>query len=106
MIIKLMPQRRDDTLSVVKSGDVLTLNGEAFDFSAISDGASLPAAAVSSEWVIGDVSRTDGELTVTLILPHGYPYSQEQAFPADIVDPADGEIALPQAPATEEVANG
>ncbi|MBD1602473.1 hypothetical protein [Pseudomonas typographi] len=106
MRIKLSPVRRDDAISVVKAGDVLTINGDVFDFSVIPDGATLPAAAVSSEWVCGDVSRTDGELTLTLILPHGYPYSQEQAFPADITDPADGDIALPQAPTTEEVANG
>ncbi|EPN31299.1 hypothetical protein A245_44910, partial [Pseudomonas syringae pv. actinidiae ICMP 19096] len=35
MIIKLAPQRRDDTLIVEKAGAVLILNGETYDFSAM-----------------------------------------------------------------------
>ena len=39
MQITLTPQRRDDTLTLTRSGDVLTINGEAFDFAAIPEGA-------------------------------------------------------------------
>ncbi|MGZ2475908.1 hypothetical protein ACVI1N_004199 [Sinorhizobium medicae] len=38
MKIDLSPQRRDDLLTVTKAGDVFTVNGMAFDFSALPDG--------------------------------------------------------------------
>ncbi|PRC05092.1 hypothetical protein CQ006_12285, partial [Pseudomonas cedrina] len=46
MIIKLIPQRRDDELVVSKRGDVLTINGESFDFRELPEGAALPSSAV------------------------------------------------------------
>lgn len=99
--ISFSPQRRDGALSVSKAGDILTINGDPFDFSVIPDGASLPADAVGSEWVTGEVSRQGGDLRITLILPHGPNPSASVAFPADIVDPADGVIAVPFDPEPE-----
>lgn len=96
MIIKLSPQRRDDTLTLSKKGDVLTINGEEFDFSVVPDGATLPAAAVQSTFIAGDVYRNGGTLTVPLILPHGAAPSEAVAFPEDIKANADGKITLPE----------
>lgn len=96
MIIKLSPSRRDDTLTVVKNGDVLTLNGIDFDLSPLPEGAILPSSAVESEWFVGDISRTDGVITLTLILPLPVNYSQAQAFPEDLVDVPDGEVKFPE----------
>lgn len=96
MHIKLMPQRRDERLIVSKSGDALIINNEVFDFSVIPDGAVLPASAVNSEWITGNIYREDGNLYLTLLLPHGPNPSQAVAFPADIVNPADGPLELPQ----------
>lgn len=95
MRIKLSPQRRDDTLSMSKLGNVLTLNGEAFDYSRMADGDTLPVSAISSEWFAGDVNMIDGELVLTIILPNPINYSQEQAFPVDLVDVPDGPVVLP-----------
>ncbi len=95
MIIKLSPQRRDDTLEVVRIGNVLVLNGESFDFSSMGDGDTLPASAISSEWFVGEVEKTAAELTLTLVLPNPHNYSQEQAFPADLVNVPDGPVAFP-----------
>lgn len=96
MLVKFSPVRRDDTLVVSKSGEVLTINDEEFDFSVIPNGASLPSSAVSCEWVTGDLSRdSGGVLTITLILPHGANPSDAVAFPADLEDPADGVLELP-----------
>ena len=96
MKISFVPQRRDDTLTVVKAGDVLTINGEDFDFSVIPPGATLPAAAVTSDFICGDVSRSeDGELELTLLLPHGPNPSEAVAFPAPLLDPEDGPLPLP-----------
>lgn len=106
MRINLSPQRRDDVLSVIKSGDILTINGEAFDFSVIPDGAELPAEGVACEFVAGSVTRIDGVLNVTLILPHGANPSQEVAFPATLINPPDGPLALPfDPPAQVETAD-
>jgi len=95
MEIKLSPQRRDDTLSVSKVGDVLTINGDAFDFSALPDGETVQPGVVPCEWIVGPVSRTGGELNITLILPHGPNPPASVAFPEPIINPADGVISLP-----------
>lgn len=96
MKINLSPQRRDDTLTIIKQGDKLTINGTEYDFTELPDGATLPAEAVDSEFVIGNVERINGELEVTLILPNGANASEAARFPEPIINPADGELELPQ----------
>ena len=96
MKIILSPQRRDDTLTVIKQGDTLTINGTAYDFSQLPDGGTLPADAVDCEFVIGSVDRVDGELELTLLLPHGANASEAARFPEPIIDPADGKLELPK----------
>lgn len=103
MRISFSPMRRDDTLTVTKSGDVLTINGDAVDLSVIPDGASLPAGAVDNEFVVGTIERIADDLHVTLLLPHGPDPSHAVAFPADIINPADGPVVVPH---DEEPANG
>ena len=102
MIINLSPQRRDDAITVIKTGDTLTINGVAFDFSQLPEGATLPSAAIDSEWFCGDVSRTNGALELTLLLPHGPNPSQAQAFPEPVVVTEDGEVQLPKDTVVEE----
>ena len=95
MHIKLIPQRRDDALAVTVTGEVLTINGEDFDFSVIPDGSSLPAGAVSSEFVIGTVERIAGVLHLTLLLPHANDATDAATHPVPIINPADGVLELP-----------
>jgi hypothetical protein len=96
MIIKLSPQRRDDALILVKSGDKLTINGEVFDFTPMPEGGTLPAEAIASGWFVEDVRRENGELLIHLLLPNPVNYSPAQAFPADLLNVPDGSIALPE----------
>lgn len=96
MKISLSPQRRDDTLEVVKDGDSLILNGEVFDFSPLKDGQTLPQSAMNSIWFAGDVFREEGELNITLLLPHGINPTKSQAFPEIITNIPDGVVTLPQ----------
>ena len=96
MKIKLSPQRRDEQLTLEKAGDTLTINGTAYDFSQLPDGGTLPAEAVDCEFVIGSVDRVNGELELTLLLPHGADASEAARFPQPIIDPADGEVELPK----------
>ena len=96
MKIFLSPQRRDDTLSVVRRGDLLIVNDEPFDFSAVGEGDILPRSAIESEWFAGDVTRVNGELELTLILPNPANFSQAQAFPAPITVTKNGPVEFPR----------
>lgn len=95
MHITFFPQRRDDTFSVSKAGDVLTINGETLDFTSLPDGATIAAADSPSPWIVGDIERIDGKLHLALLLPHGANPSAQVAFPDPLIDPADGPIILP-----------
>ncbi|WP_282372612.1 hypothetical protein [Pseudomonas sp. PS02290] len=104
MIIKLSPQRRDDTLEVIKIGKVLLVNGETFDLSPMTEGATLPWGAVSSMWFAGDIDMQDGEITLTMLFPLPYNFSQAQAWPVDLVNVPDGVVQFPPPLTPEETA--
>ena len=99
MRINFSPFRSIARLYVFRSGDVLTLNGEPFDFTQLPEGGTLPAEAVASDWIVGPVSRINGELHLTLRLPHGPNPSRAVAFPEPIHVTEDGPVLLP----TDEV---
>lgn len=102
MLINLSPQVRFDTLAVSRSGNVLTINGEEFDFSVIPDGATVPGEDVACEYIIGPIERIDGALHLTLLFPIGFDATQGQAFPAPLIDPPDGPLDLPKRPEDSE----
>lgn len=95
MNIILTPQVRSDSLALSKSGDILTINGDAFDFSFIGDGDILPRDAVECELLVSDVTRTDGEITLSLILPIRSAASDSAKFPEPILNAPDGDIEVP-----------
>lgn len=96
MNIVLSPIRTDDVVSYSKKGDVITVNGEDFDFGPIKEGDRLPAKAISSFWFVGEVTRVEGVLLLTLFLPNPWNYSPEQAFPEPLLNVPDGVVVLPQ----------
>lgn len=96
MHITLSPQRRDDTLKIVKAKEVLTINGKKYDFSVVPEGALLPKEAVDCPWIAADVERIEGILHLTLILPISADASEAARFPAPIIDPADGPLEFPK----------
>ena len=96
MQIKLSPQRRDDALTVNKQGDVLTINGTAYDFTAVTEGATLPASATDCPYLIGKIERIGGVLHLNMLLPHGANASQSVRFPSPIINPANGVMEFPQ----------
>lgn len=102
MRISFTPQRRDDALTVSKLGDVLTINGEAFNFSSLPPGATIPAGEVPCPWIVGPVERVGSDLRLTLILPHGPSPAAAVANPTDLTNPPDGPVAIPH---DEEPAN-
>jgi hypothetical protein len=95
MKINLSPQRRDDQYTLVVSGDTLIINGETFDFTPVDEGDILDAEAINSDYIVGNVTRTEGQLQITLVLPHGYPAPESTRFPEPIVNPPDGPVTLP-----------
>jgi hypothetical protein len=102
MKISFSPVRMDGTLTVIKAGDRMTVNRRVFDFSVIPDGATLPADAIDSDWFAGSVERIDGELHLTLILPHGSDAPEHIRFPQPLENVQDGIVPIP----AEEAANG
>jgi hypothetical protein len=98
MKISLSPMRCEGSLEVSKAGDVLTINGESFNFTSLPEGATIPAGIVPCDWIAGPVERVDGAINVTLILPHGPNPSEAVAFPSTIENPPDGVIDLPREP--------
>lgn len=95
MIISFSPQRRDDTLSLEKNGDRLRINGELFNFNPLQEGDSIPDGSIPCEWITGPVQRVEGQIHVTLILPHGPNPSEAVAFPPPIVVEVDGPVNVP-----------
>lgn len=93
MRIELSPQGRPETITVIKAGDVLTINGEVFDFTGLNNGDTVED--VPCEFVIGPVSREDGSLHIKLLLPCDYAPPPERAFPTPIINPPDGRIVFP-----------
>ena len=106
MQISFTPTRCDTALTATRHGDVLTLNGEAFDFTALSEGDVLPRDAVTCDWLASDVTREGGALHLTLILPHAADAPEETRFPQPVTLTGDGPVPLPpyevvQAPTDE-----
>lgn len=85
--------RYGDALHLTE-GDGVT---QVFDFSPLPDGAVLPADAVSCEYIVGEVTRVSGQIHLTVLLPIAWDAPYEACFPAPIIDPPDGAIALPGA---------
>lgn len=96
MHITLIPQRRDDTLTVTKQGDLLTINGTAYDFSVVTEGATLPASATDCPFLTGNIERIGGVLRLSLLLPTGQNATPAANFPAPIINPANGLLELPK----------
>jgi hypothetical protein len=78
------------------------VNRRVFDFSVVPDGATLPANAIDSDWFAGPVERIDGELVLTLRLPHGPDASEQIRFPQPLENVLDGIVPIP----AEEATNG
>lgn len=103
MIITPNPIRSDATLALHRAGDVLSVNGLAFDFGGLPEGAILPPGAVGCDWLSGPVTREGGILRLAVLLPHGADAPQDALFPAP-VSPPDGPVALPGHPGAPEAA--
>lgn len=97
MKIRLSPVRCNAQLDADVVGDVLTIRSQvigetnggdtistqvALDFGPLEDGGVLPQSAIDCQWVCSDVERIDGEICLTIMLPHGANAPNETRFPA------------------------
>lgn len=95
MIISFSPVRMDAALNIARKGDVLTINGSAYDFGPLPEGGRLPREAVDCPWLASDVTREGGILRLTLILPHGAYAPPQTLFPAPVTMTGDGPVPVP-----------
>ena len=99
MKIKFTPIRMDEQLTAsVVNADKIILNGEELDFTPLLEGETIESSDVGNKWVSGTVSRTDGELYITLVVPHGHNAPYETRFPTAFETPItvlEGEVPLP-----------
>ena len=97
MQITFVPQRRDDTLTLERSGDVLSINHtEVFDFTFLQNGDVIAEVDLDSEWIVSDVTRVAGEVQLRVLLPHGPDANDEMRFP-HVMSLPEGATTLPAA---------
>ena len=96
MRIVLSPMRRDDTMQIAVADDAIKINGVDFDFSQLQPGSTLPREAIDCPWFAGDITRIDGVLQVSLVLPNGPDASHAARFPQPINVAKNGPVELPQ----------
>lgn len=89
------PPQEFTPLSVTKSGDILTINGEVFNFTSLPDGADVPAGEVPCEWIFGPVQRVAGELHLTLRFPLASSTEPWATWPLVLEAVPDGAVDLP-----------
>ncbi|MDT9673833.1 hypothetical protein F6R97_04080 [Pseudomonas sp. JV414] len=99
MEITVFGQRYDnEPFELIKKGDSLFINGEQFDFFPMPEGATLPGTAVQSKWFsLGQITKEENVIKLSLLYPVPANYSPEQATPQLLTNVADGPVALPQA---------
>ena len=81
MKIERTQQRGDASVEYGFIDDLLTVNGDTFDFSAIPDGGFIEY--VPCQWIVGPVRREGGEIILTLIQPIAAPRGQAVNWKAE-----------------------
>lgn len=95
--IKFTPQSSDAKLEMSKTGETLTINGVDADFSDMPDGADYPAESIESDFVLGGISKVDGVVHMTIIMPyiHTDDIPESVSYPSGVFVEQDGRISLP-----------
>lgn len=94
--ITFSPQISAEHLLLSKTGEVLTINGDALDFSDLPEGGEYPPEAIENDFVIGGVTRIGGEIKITVLLPYQNPDAPVSVtYPAPVSIVQDGAVSLP-----------
>lgn len=96
MIINLSPVLGDESVEASVEGDVITVNGQSFDFTPLKKGQVLPIGAVDSPYFLGPVIRLENDqIELTLRLPYKANASENITFPEPIAI-IKGGVTFPQ----------
>lgn len=99
MKIKLSPIFKETTpLSAKIDEDKITVNGEVYDFTPLKEGETLPSDALPEGVFASSIERIEGDIHLTLVLPHAVTAPYETRFPAAYsvaMDVVSGEVPLP-----------
>lgn len=104
MRISPSPKVAHGALKISVDGDVLTINSDTLDLSAIVEGAEIPGDLARSlhPMIDGPICREGGELCITLVLPLSPDCTDPwMCFPEPIVVTEDGPVDLPFATYSE-----
>lgn len=105
MKITLFPFLADQTIEASVKGDVITINGEAIDFSKLKAGFRLPNKAVSNWFFVesGYVERINGALCFTLRLPVSFGTEEQYKNPPTpiVLEVVSGPVPFPNTAAPE-----
>ena len=96
MILTLSPVLSDEQTTINVQDDALTVNGQTFDFGPLAEGAALPAAAINSSLICGDVTRINGKINVTVRFAHVQDASEADRFPRPLTITKNGPVELPK----------
>ena len=96
MYITLSPQIREGSLKASIKGDILTINGVSYDFTPLLEGSSLSSDAIDCVYIIDKVTRKNGVISLTLLLPIGFDAPTGASFPQPINAIQDGVINFPE----------
>ncbi len=85
ILVTLTPQRSDAQYTITADGDVLTVGEQVLDFSALADGESIPADEVGCDAIVSDVTRSGGDIHLTVIAPYGADATDEMRQVREVV---------------------
>lgn len=93
--ITLSPQFSNASLSIKKIGDTLTINGNQYDFSPLSDGDEIPDDAITNTSIVGSITKSDGVINLTVLMPYNDPEAPESVtHPEPLMLDKDGEVTF------------
>lgn len=94
----LSPHLSNDVLHLSKTGNTLTINGSSYDFSSMNDGDVIPSDAISDPNIIGAISKEDGVVNLTILMPYSDPDADESVtFPEPLLWEGDHSLILNEA---------
>lgn len=89
------------TIEASVKGDVITINGEDFDFGPLQEGQRLPYTAIDALYFVPGsfVERKNGELLLSLFLPVQFESPEEVRNPAKpiVLSVKSGKVPFPDA---------
>lgn len=85
MKINLTPMRSDSRFSVSLAGMQLRIGDSFIDLGSVTAETPMPCHMTGCDWIVSDITMEEGEISVTLIFPHGADAPEEMRFPVRVL---------------------